>query len=100
MGCAMAAGQTLESAPVKPLPDKQSVQRYERGRALLEQIWQIAPGKDKQHDGLGPLFNAASCQGCHSTATRRQVPEIDRDRLISALVRVSVQDGKETRPHP
>jgi CxxC motif-containing protein (DUF1111 family) len=84
-----------------PLPDAQSIERYERGRALTQQIWQIAPGgKDARHDGLGPLFNAASCQGCHSAATRRQVPENTGDRLLSALVRVSVTQDGETLPHP
>lgn len=86
--------------PVRPLPDAQSAQRYERGRALMEQIWQIAPGKDAQHDGLGPLFNAASCQGCHSPVTRRQVSESAGDGLISALVRVSIRQDGKTLPHP
>ena len=110
-GCATFAGRAPESAvdavvemerftPVAALPDSRSIQRFERGRALMEQIWQIAPGKDSQHDGLGPLFNAASCQGCHSVVTRRQVPEGAGDRLVSALVRVSVRQGKETVPHP
>jgi CxxC motif-containing protein (DUF1111 family) len=66
----------------------------------MQQIWQIAPGKDTQHDGLGPLFNAASCQGCHSLDTRRQVPESDRERLISALVRVSIRQDGKMLPHP
>ncbi len=87
-------------APVMPLPDARRAERYERGRALMEQIWQIAPGEDAQRDGLGPLFNAASCQGCHSPATRRQVPKNAGDRLLSALVRVSVRQNGETLPHP
>lgn len=113
-GCAMLAGPaakgisddatvgTEQFVPIASLPDAQSLERYERGFALLQQVWQIAPGTDAQHDGLGPLFNAASCQGCHSVATRRQVPENSGERLISALVRVSVrQDGTgETLPHP
>lgn len=87
-------------APVKPLPDADSIARYERGRALLQQVWQIAPGKDARHDGLGPLFNAASCQGCHSPANRRQVSESAGDRLFSALVRVSVRENGRILPHP
>jgi len=103
-GCTPLAGAndntTDRLAPVVPLPDAQSRARFERGRALMQQIWQIAPGKDGQHDGLGPLFNAASCQGCHSTVTRRVVPESDSDRLLSALVRVSVRQNGATVPHP
>jgi hypothetical protein len=44
--------------PVMPLPDAQSIERFERGRALRQQIWQIAPRKDAPHDGhVRPLFN-------------------------------------------
>ncbi|MEJ1965012.1 MAG: di-heme oxidoredictase family protein [Gammaproteobacteria bacterium] len=110
-GCATRAGRATDGvsdataemeqfAPIVPLPNAQSIGRYERGRALMQQVWQIAPGKDAQHDGLGPLFNAASCQGCHSVATRRQVPENAGDRLLSALVRVSVRQDGDTLPHP
>jgi CxxC motif-containing protein (DUF1111 family) len=99
-GASIATDAMERSAPVKPLPDARSIERYERGRALMQQIWQIAPGKDAQRDGLGPLFNAASCHGCHSPATRRQVSEKPVDRLLSALVRVSVRQDGETLPHP
>jgi CxxC motif-containing protein (DUF1111 family) len=94
-----AADAVERFAPVRPLPDAQSIERFERGLALLQQVWQIAPGKDAQHDGLGPLFNAASCQGCHSPANRRQISEKPEDRLFSALVRVSITRDGETRPH-
>ncbi|MGQ7791238.1 di-heme oxidoredictase family protein [Faunimonas sp. B44] len=36
------------------------------GRALFERIWVPAPASTDAADGLGPLFNARACTGCHS----------------------------------
>ncbi len=35
------------------------------GNGLFRQIWQAAPSDEPNSDGLGPLFNASSCQSCH-----------------------------------
>ena len=35
------------------------------GNAFFKQPWVTAPASTKARDGLGPLFNANSCQGCH-----------------------------------
>jgi len=35
------------------------------GRAVFERVWLPAPGP-AETDGLGPLFNAASCAECHA----------------------------------
>ncbi len=36
------------------------------GRALFERLWVPAPASTDAADGLGPLFNARACTGCHS----------------------------------
>ncbi|MCB1620515.1 MAG: c-type cytochrome [Thiothrix sp.] len=35
------------------------------GNAFFKQPWVSAPASTRARDGLGPLFNANSCQGCH-----------------------------------
>lgn len=39
--------------------------RYFAGRALAGQPWVPAPSVTDARDGLGPLFNAATCLSCH-----------------------------------
>jgi CxxC motif-containing protein (DUF1111 family) len=39
------------------------------GRALFERDWIAAPASTDSADGLGPLFNARSCAGCHAGET-------------------------------
>jgi Predicted thiol oxidoreductase len=38
------------------------------GKALFERNWLPAPASTAADDGLGPLFNARSCAGCHHRA--------------------------------
>ncbi len=38
------------------------------GRALFRRLWVPAPTRTDAADGLGPLFNARSCAGCHHDA--------------------------------
>jgi CxxC motif-containing protein (DUF1111 family) len=38
---------------------------FEIGRALFERQWAAAPASTQAADGLGPLFNARSCNACH-----------------------------------
>ena len=35
------------------------------GKALFERDWVPAPTSTDASDGLGPLFSARSCKGCH-----------------------------------
>jgi CxxC motif-containing protein (DUF1111 family) len=38
------------------------------GEALFRRIWTVAGASNRQSDGLGPLFNARACTGCHEEA--------------------------------
>ncbi|MGB0504540.1 MAG: di-heme oxidoredictase family protein, partial [Thalassolituus sp.] len=40
------------------------------GRALAHQPWVKAPTSTTARDGLGPIFNARSCLGCHLNGGR------------------------------
>ena len=40
------------------------------GQAIFEKIWISAPASTRSGDGLGPLFNARSCESCHEGGGR------------------------------
>lgn len=50
-----------------PLPGMtpQSELDFHLGAALFGKLWVAAPSTTRASDGLGPLFNARSCLGCH-----------------------------------
>lgn len=46
---------------------------YELGHAIFNTQWVVArTPKAQRRDGLGPLFNGASCDGCHNEGARAQ----------------------------
>jgi CxxC motif-containing protein (DUF1111 family) len=45
------------------------------GNALFKQLWISSPSSTQATDGLGPLFNARSCQSCHIRDGRGHPPE-------------------------
>ena len=46
----------------------------EAGNALFNKRWSSSPSSTLASDGLGPLFNARSCQACHIKDGRGEVP--------------------------
>lgn len=60
------------------------------GNAFFRQPWVSAPASTSSRDGLGPLFNTNSCQGCHIKDGRGHPPINDEKSFISALVRISI----------
>ena len=64
------------------------------GKGLFRKIWVSSPSSTLASDGLGPLFNARSCQRCHIENGRGHVPDGPDDIAISMLMRVSVPDVK------
>lgn len=86
-----------------PLPQLTNVQRraFHVGNSFFNDAWVIAPASAVGRDGLGPLFNAVSCSGCHHLDGRGRPPEQRDDPLESMLIRVSVIDADgHARPHP
>jgi CxxC motif-containing protein (DUF1111 family) len=45
------------------------------GNSFFNQNWVMAPASVSERDGLGPLFNARSCSGCHFKDGRGRPPE-------------------------
>ena len=43
---------------------------FEAGKALFQKNWVGAPASTGASDGLGPLYNARSCEACHGGAGR------------------------------
>ena len=62
------------------------------GNALFRRIWVSSPSSTKSTDGLGPLFNARSCQRCHIKDGRGHLPEIESkdDNSVSMLLRLGI----------
>ncbi|MCX7345687.1 MAG: hypothetical protein NTU78_08105 [Alphaproteobacteria bacterium] len=68
------------------------------GKALFARNWVAAPASTDASDGLGPLFNARSCNACHAGGGPARF-ETDNGRLKARglVVRSGDPDG---RPHP
>ena len=60
------------------------------GNALFRRPWVSAPSSTRSADGLGPLYNARSCQRCHLKDGRGHPPENAQDSAVSMLIRLSV----------
>jgi CxxC motif-containing protein (DUF1111 family) len=109
MIAALAAANALaQSEPevfAQPIPGLSDGEREQffRGRTLVRQSWVVAPSKDDQVDGLGPLYNRLACISCHPRNGRGRPPERDDERMLSMLVRLSVP-GHDAhggpKPHP
>src|SRR5690606_32440299 len=55
--------------------------------------WVSSPSSTQASDGLGPLFNARSCQACHTKDGRGTVPgfdPVDRSEAVALLMRLAV----------
>lgn len=77
--------------------------RFERradffvGNGVFDRPWVGAPSSTLGSDGLGPLFNARSCQGCHIKDGRGHPPEPGETGLVSMVFTLHGADG---RPDP
>ena len=63
---------------------------FKVGNGLFRKIWVSSPSSTLASDGLGPLYNARSCQRCHIKDGRGHPPENVDDNSISMFLRVSV----------
>ncbi|MFX0546841.1 di-heme oxidoredictase family protein [Roseovarius sp. S1116L3] len=66
--------------------------QFKVGNGLFRKIWVSSPSSTLASDGLGPLFNARSCQRCHIKDGRGHPPEGPEDTAISMFLRVSIPD--------
>lgn len=63
---------------------------FKLGNGLFKKIWVFSPASTKASDGLGPLYNARSCQRCHLKDGRGHVPEQPDYSSTTMFLRVSV----------
>lgn len=97
------------AATVRVLPDSNAFSlasaniSFERelefkvGNGLFRKLWVSSPASTLASDGLGPLYNARSCQRCHLKDGRGHPPEGPEDDATSMFLRISVPapDGGE-----
>lgn len=67
------------------------------GNSFFNQAWVEAPASTAARDGLGPLFLARSCSGCHLRDGKGAPPEDGQGPFVGLLLRLS---GPEGEPHP
>lgn len=73
---------------------------FELGRSLFEKLWVASPSSTQASDGLGPLYNARSCHGCHKRDGRGN-PAIDPvSGQTTLLLRLSSWDELSETPKP
>lgn len=68
---------------------------FKVGNGFFRKLWVSSPSSTLASDGLGPLYNARSCQRCHLKDGRGHPPEGPDDNSISMFLRVSIPGGPE-----
>lgn len=59
------------------------------GNSFFRLNWVTAPASTQNRDGLGPLFNSASCSGCHHKDGRGLMPASSTENPTALLFRLS-----------
>ncbi len=67
---------------------------FKAGDEIFRKLWVAASPMSRESDGLGPLFNARSCQSCHLKDGRGAPPEGD-EQAVSMVLRLSVPPVSE-----
>ena len=75
-------------APAWHLDREQQLAFYS-GMSFFRSPWVTAPASTTARDGLGPLFNSHSCEGCHRNGGRGR-SLLDDPHSLATVVRVSV----------
>lgn len=72
---------------------------FKLGNGIFKKIWVPAPSSTTASDGLGPLYNARSCQRCHLKDGRGHPPEANwpEDNAISMFLRLSIPPQNNTQ---
>ncbi len=65
---------------------------FKLGNAMFRKLWVSSPASTKSSDGLGPLYNARSCQTCHLKDGRGHPPNGNwpDDNAVSMFLRLSI----------
>lgn len=83
-----------------PMLDATERRAFSVGNSFFRQNWVEAPSSASARDGLGPLFNAASCSACHMKDGRGAPPSA-YEGAAGLLFRLGVAtDAGPDLPHP
>lgn len=63
---------------------------FKVGNGIFKKLWVSSPASTKASDGLGPMYNARSCQRCHLKDGRGRPPENDDETAVSMFLRLSI----------
>ncbi len=63
---------------------------FKIGNGFFKRLWVSAPASTQAADGLGPLYNARSCQRCHIKDGRGHPPSETDNNAISMFLRLSI----------
>lgn len=86
------SGQNAFSMPLANL-SRENRRLHAVGNSFFNKPWVAAPASTTARDGLGPLFNTASCSACHVRDGRgRPDPE--------GLMVFKIRSGSDGGPHP
>lgn len=66
---------------------------FRTGNGLFRKLWVSAPSSTRASDGLGPLYNARSCQMCHVRDGRGHPPEAEGAPPVSLVLRLMRPGG-------
>ncbi|MEM7152185.1 MAG: di-heme oxidoredictase family protein [Myxococcota bacterium] len=81
--------------------DDDAKSRFYAGKALATQPWVRAPTQTDARDGLGPVYNARTCLGCHIKGGRGPTASREDEPLLASLVRLSLPGrGPHGEPIP
>ncbi len=69
------------------------------GNGIFRKVWVSAPASTISSDGLGPLYNARSCQGCHLKDGRGHPPAANwpDETAVSMFLRLSIPPQDEAQ---
>ncbi|NLQ18894.1 c-type cytochrome [Marinomonas sp. M1K-6] len=86
------------STPLVGIDTKDKLDFY-IGEGIFQKFWVPSPSSTTASDGLGPLFNARSCNSCHVNNGRGHAPEanIKGASVPSFMVRLGKQDKNAHR---
>ena len=85
---------TTPNAFSQPVPGLERQQQlfFFVGNSFFNQNWVTAPASTEARDGLGPFFDARSCDGCHFKDGRGRVPEVSDLQPTGLIVRLSIPE--------
>jgi CxxC motif-containing protein (DUF1111 family) len=87
-----ATGRRFDAAAFSQPSANMSFERqldFKLGDGIFRKLWVPAPSSTTSSDGLGPLYNARSCQSCHIRDGRGRPPAAS-EAAVSMVLRLSI----------